>query len=72
MARSGRVGLGRVVLANRERPIMVEPTGLGLRGITLRYTHEMRGEAEYFADIPPMQVPKDMLQLTLDGFRALW
>jgi DNA end-binding protein Ku len=64
MADSGLVGLGRVVLANRERPIMVEPMGLGLRGITLRYAHEVRNETEYFADIPPMQLPEEMLQIT--------
>jgi non-homologous end joining protein Ku len=29
MADSGLVGLGRVVLANRERPIMIEPMGSG-------------------------------------------
>src|SRR4029453_3502277 len=34
-AMAGRdvVGMGRVVLSNRERPIMLEPMGLGLRGI---------------------------------------
>ena len=63
MAHSGLVGLGRVVLANRERPIMIEPMGLGLRGITLRYAHEVRNETEYFADIPPMQLPEEMLQI---------
>ena len=57
------VGMGRVILAKRERPIIVEPLGRGLRGMTLRYTHEVRSEAEYFADIPPMELPKEMLRL---------
>lgn len=57
------VGMGRVVLSNRERPIMLEPMGLGLRGITLRYSHEIRSEAEYFADIPEMSLPKEMLSI---------
>ena len=57
------VGMGRVVLSNRERPIMLEPMGLGLRGITLRYAHEIRSEAEYFADIPQMPLPKEMLSI---------
>ena len=57
------VGMGRVVLSNRERPIMLEPMGLGLRGITLRYSHEIRSEAEYFADIPEMPLPKEMLSI---------
>ena len=30
------VGLGRVVLAKRERPIILEPFGKGMRGMTLR------------------------------------
>jgi Ku protein len=55
--------MGRVVLANRERPIMLEPMGLGLRGITLRYRHEIRSEAEYFGDIPQMSLPKEMLSI---------
>ena len=46
------VGMGRLVLARRERPIIVEPKGKGLRGMKLRYAHEVRSEAEYFADIP--------------------
>ncbi len=29
------VGMGRVILAKRERPIIVEPFGSGLRGMTL-------------------------------------
>src|SRR5262245_17221322 len=57
------VAMGRVVLSNRERPIMLEPMGLGLRGITLRYTHEIRSEAEYFMDIPEMPLPKEMLSV---------
>ena len=55
--------MGRVVLSNRERPIMLEPMGLGLRGITLRYSHEIRSDAEYFADIPEMSLPKEMLSI---------
>jgi DNA end-binding protein Ku len=57
------VGMGHVVLSNRERPIIVEPLGLGLRGITLRYAHEIRNEAEYFADIPQMALPEQMVSL---------
>jgi Ku protein len=55
--------MGRVVLANRERPIIVEPMGSGLLGITLRYAHEIRSETEYFADIPQMTLPNEMLRI---------
>jgi Ku protein len=57
------VGMGRVVLARRERPIIVEPMGNGLRGITLRYSHEVRDEASYFAEIPNLKLPDEMLRV---------
>jgi DNA end-binding protein Ku len=63
MAGKDVVGIGRVVLSNCERPIILEPLGTGLRGITLRYAHEIRNEAEYFADIPEMILPENMQEL---------
>ena len=57
------VGMGRVILSKRERPIIVEPLGNGLRGMTLRYAHEVRNEAEYFADIPQIELPDEMLRV---------
>ena len=57
------VGMGRVVLARRERPIIVEPMGNGIRGITLRYSHEVRDEASYFAEIPELKLPEEMLRV---------
>src|SRR5436190_19469753 len=47
----------------RERPIIIEPMCDGLRGITLRYAHEVRSEAEYFADIPKLELPEELLRL---------
>ena len=46
------VGLGRVVLSSRERPILIEPMGNGLRGVTLQFNHEVRDAAEYFDEDP--------------------
>jgi len=57
------VGLGRVVLAKRERPILIEPIGDGLRGITLRYAHEVRDATEYFADIPKIALPDEAVRM---------
>jgi DNA end-binding protein Ku len=57
------LGMGRVILAKRERPIIIEPLGNGLRGMTLRYAHEVRSEAEYFADIPEIKLPDEMLRI---------
>lgn len=64
MTRQGLVGMGRVVLSNRERPLFIEPMGVGLRGITLRYAHEVRSEEEYFASIPNIDIPDDVIEVT--------
>ena len=63
MRGEGMVGMGRVVLAKRERPFIIEPLGEGLQGITLRYAHGVRSEAEYFADIPKLDSPEELLRL---------
>jgi DNA end-binding protein Ku len=63
MKAKGMVGVGRVVISKRERPIILEPLGKGLRGMTLRYPYEVRNEADYFADIPDIKVPGEMLKL---------
>ena len=44
------VALGRVVLAKRERVIMLEPGEKGLMGTTLRYPYEVRDSKDYFYD----------------------
>ena len=63
MKGKGLVGLGRVVISKRERPIILEPFGKGLRGMTLRYPYEVRDEKEYFSDIPEVKIPGEMLKL---------
>ena len=57
------VALGRVVLAKRERVIMLEPWDKGLMATTLRYPYEIRHAKEYFEDIPDVKVEPDMLKL---------
>jgi DNA end-binding protein Ku len=59
----GTVALGRVVLAKRERVIMLQPWGKGLMGTTLRYPYEIRDTKEYFADIPDIKVQPEMMKL---------
>jgi DNA end-binding protein Ku len=63
MRDKGMVALGRVVLAKRERVIMLEPWDEGLVGTTLRYPYEIRDAKEYFDDIPTVKVERDMLKL---------
>jgi non-homologous end joining protein Ku len=57
------VGMGRVVLARRERPFIVQAMGDGMVGFTLRYAHEIRNPAEYFAGIPKLDLPDEMLEV---------
>ena len=63
MRSKGMVGLGSVMLSARERPIAIEAMGNGIRGVTLRYRNEVRNEAEYFADIPEIKLPQEMIRV---------
>src|SRR5437764_1375574 len=63
MLAKNMVALGRVVLAKRERVVMLQPWDKGLVGTTLRYPYEVRDAKDYFDEIPEMKLPKDMLQL---------
>jgi DNA end-binding protein Ku len=58
-----RVALGRIVMANREHVIALEPLGKGILATTLRYDYEVREEKQYFASVPSVRVPKEMLDL---------
>jgi DNA end-binding protein Ku len=66
MSREDVVGLARVVLSSRERPMLVAPMGNGLSGVTLRFAHEVRGEEEYFSGIPEMKLPAETMKLAQD------
>jgi DNA end-binding protein Ku len=57
------VALGRVVLAKRERVIMLQPWEKGLIGTTLRYPYEIRDAMDYFDDIPDVTLEPETLKL---------
>ena len=57
------VAIGRVVMAKRERIMMLQPWSNGLIGTTLRYASEVRDAETYFADLPKVEIPADMLAL---------
>ena len=57
------VGLGRVVIARRERIMMLEPLGKGILGTALRYGSEVRAEDAYFDEIPDLKLPEEMTDL---------
>jgi DNA end-binding protein Ku len=63
MRGKGMVALGRVVLAKRERVIMLQPWDKGLMGTTLHYPYELRDAKEYFDDIANVKLEADMLKL---------
>ena len=60
MRGKGMVALARVVLAKRERVIMLQPWDKGLMGTTLRYLYELRDLKEYFDYLPNVKVAPDM------------
>jgi Ku protein len=60
-----RVALARIVLANREHIIAIEPLGKGLLGTTLRFPYEVRDEEDYFDDIKSPKISKDMIDLAV-------
>ena len=35
-----------------------------MRAFTLHYAHEVRSEADYFADIPPLELPEEVVDVT--------
>ena len=63
MRGKGLVALGRVVLAKRERVIMLEAWDKGLIGTTLRYPYEIRDAKDYFDHIPEVALEPEMLKL---------
>jgi Ku protein len=63
MKDKGRVALARIVFANREHILAVEPWGKGMLGTTLRYDYEVRDEKEVFQGIPSPRVPEEMIEL---------
>jgi len=63
MLEKGRAGVARVVIARRERMILLEPLGRGILATVLRYPYEVRGEEAYFEGIPDLKLPAEMRDL---------
>ena len=63
MKKKKMVGVGRVVMARRERAMMLEPFGKGIMGTTLHYPYEIRSEEAVFEEIPEMKLPDQMVGL---------
>jgi DNA end-binding protein Ku len=60
---SGKVGLGQLAIAGRERLCAIKPCGSGIMLETLRYEDEIRDSDPYFSDIEKGAVDKEQLSL---------
>ena len=65
MDRSGKAGIGHVVLTNRDHPLMLRPHGRGMVMITLRPADEVRADTPYFAGISESKPDEEMVDLAL-------
>jgi DNA end-binding protein Ku len=63
MKKKKMVGIARVVMARRERIMMLEPFGKGIMGTTLHYPYEIRADEAVFEEIPDLKLPEQMLGL---------
>jgi DNA end-binding protein Ku len=60
------VGIARVVMARREKVMMLEPFGKGIMGTTLHYPYEIRSDEAVFEEIPDLKLPDQMVGLAED------
>src|SRR5438045_4174222 len=63
MKKKKMVGIARVVMARRERVLMLEPFGKGIMGTTLHYPYEIRSDEAVFEEIPDVKLPDQMVGL---------
>jgi DNA end-binding protein Ku len=56
-------GLARIVLYQRERPVVIEPLGKGMLLTTLRYDNTVRQPDTVFGDIKSVKIDKEMIDL---------
>src|SRR5712672_2262579 len=66
MKKKKMVGIARVVMARRERDMMLEPFGKGIMGTTLHYPYEIRSDEAVFEEIPDLKLPDQMVGLAED------
>ena len=63
MTKKKMVGIGRIVLARRERMLMLQPRDKGMLATTLRYPYEVRAGGEIFDEIGDTKLPAEMLDI---------
>jgi DNA end-binding protein Ku len=60
---TGKIGLGQLAIAGRERLCAIRPCGSGIMLETLRYEDEIRKSDPYFEDIGKPAIDKEQLSL---------
>jgi DNA end-binding protein Ku len=63
MKKKKMVGIARVVMARRERIMMLEPFEKGIMGTLLLYPYEICAEDAVFEEIPDLDLPPQMVGL---------
>lgn len=63
MVQAGRYGLGTILLAGRERPVLLRPLGRLLAASLLHYQDEVRLPTAYEAEVPATDVSAEELRL---------
>ncbi len=63
LRRSGRIGLGRVILSGREKTVALKPLGQGMMFFTLRAVAEVKASAAYFEDLAPQSIDEDQVRM---------
>jgi DNA end-binding protein Ku len=63
MAGQNRIGLGKVVMANRERQVAIEVRREGMLVSTLRSHDEVRSDSELLGSVPAARVTPQMVEI---------
>jgi DNA end-binding protein Ku len=63
MKKKEMVAIARVVMANRERIVMLEPFGKGILGTLLHYPYEILSEEVVFQEIPDSKASDEMIRI---------
>ncbi len=63
MAETGTAGIGTIVLANRERPVLISPKGKGLAMTTLKTAREVRSSEAYFENVGDTAFDPELLDM---------
>jgi DNA end-binding protein Ku len=66
MKKKEMVAIARVVMAYRERIVMLEPFGKGILGTLLHHPYEILSEEAVFQEIPDSKLPDQMIRLAED------